>query len=40
MSKQLKHIRAIEEKLKGASPEESAKLAKKLVKLKDDWLNG
>ncbi len=30
----------LEERLKGASPDECGKLTKELVKLKDDWLNG
>lgn len=39
MSKQLKTIRLLEERLKGASPDECAKLTRELVKLKHDWLN-
>jgi len=38
-SKQLKTVRALEERLKYANPSDSAKLAKKLVKLKDDFVN-
>ncbi len=38
--KQLAAVRALEERLKGASPDECGKLTKELVKLKDDWLNG
>lgn len=34
----LARIRAIEEALKGASPSEAGKLAKKLVKYKEKWL--
>lgn len=37
--KQYRALRGLEEKLKGASPGECARLTKKLVKLKDDWLN-
>lgn len=39
MSKQLKTIRLLEEKLKDASPAESARLTQKIVKLKEDWLS-
>lgn len=38
--KQLIAVRALEERLKGASPAECGKLTKELVKLKDEWLNG
>lgn len=38
-SKQFEAIRILEEKLKGASPQESGKITKELVKLKDDWMN-
>ena len=34
----LRDVRALEEKLKGASPSEAGKLAKKLVKYKEKWL--
>lgn len=37
--KELQAVRLLEERLKAASPSESGKLAKELVKLKDDWLN-
>ncbi len=36
--KMLRRIRALEDRLKAASPQEAGKLAKKLVKLKEDWL--
>ena len=38
-SKQLEAIRLLEEQIKGASPQESGKLTKELVKLKADWMN-
>ena len=38
--KQLEAVRLLEERLKGASPKECAKLTRELVKLKDDWING
>ena len=38
--RKLRAVRALEERLKTASPADAGKLAKKLVKLKDDWLNG
>lgn len=38
-SKQLLAVRLLEERLKGASPDECGKLTKKIVKLKDKWLN-
>lgn len=38
--KQLLAIRALEERLKAASPDECGKLTKEIVKLKDRWLNG
>lgn len=38
-SKQLEVIKLLEERLKGASPNECAKITKELVKLKDEWLN-
>ena len=37
--RELEKIRALEERLKSASPTDSGKIAKKLVKLKDRWLN-
>lgn len=37
--KQLEAVRALEARLKYASPDECARLTKELVKLKDDWLN-
>ena len=39
MSKQLETIRYLEQRLKDASPEESARLTQKIVRLKEDWLN-
>lgn len=39
MSKQLKTIRLLEEKLREASPEESARLTQKIVKLKEELLS-
>ena len=39
-NKKLEAIRLLEEHLKGASPDECGKIAKELVKLKDDWING
>ena len=38
-SKELEAIRLLEERLKGASPAECAKLTKEIVKLKDQWLH-
>ena len=38
VSKRLYAIRLLEERLKGASPAESAKITKELVKLKNEWL--
>lgn len=38
MDTMLKDIRALEDRLKAASPQEAAKLAKELVKLKGEWL--
>lgn len=38
-SKQLLVVRLLEERLKGASPDECGKLTKEIVKLKDKWLN-
>lgn len=38
--KQLVAVRMLEERLKSASPSECKKITKKLVKLKDDWVNG
>lgn len=38
--RQLAYIRMLEDRLKGASPEECAKLTKELVKRKDEWING
>ena len=38
-SRELKTLKGLEERLKYASPSESAKLTKQLVKLKDDWLH-
>lgn len=37
--RQLILLRRLEEELKSASPDECGKLAKGIVKLKDDWLN-
>lgn len=37
--RRLGKVRRLEERLKSASPTEAGKLAKKLVKLKDEWLN-
>ena len=36
---QLLRIRALEEALRSASPVKAGRMAKRLVKLKDDWLN-
>ena len=38
--KQLAAVRALEERLKSAAPNDCAKLTKELVKLKDEWING
>ena len=38
MDKQLHAVRILEERLKSASPDECAKLTKKLVKIKDDMM--
>lgn len=38
-SRELSALKKLEERLKYASPSDSAKLAKELVKLKDDWLH-
>ncbi len=38
--KQLAAVRILEERLKTATPAEGARLTRKLVKLKDEWLNG
>ena len=38
MDTMLRDIRALEDRLKAASPQEAAKLAKELVKLKGKWL--
>ena len=38
--KQLAAVHILEERLKTATPAESARLTRKLVKLKDEWLNG
>ena len=35
----LESIRRLEERLTYANPKESAKITKKLVKLKDEWVN-
>ncbi len=32
-------VRRLEEKLKSAAPPEAGKIAKRLVKLKDEWVN-
>lgn len=37
--KQLQRVRELEERLKFATPAESAKLTKLLVKIKDDFVN-
>ena len=37
--KQLAEIHALEARIAAATPAESARLTKKLVKLKDDWLH-
>lgn len=37
--RQLLYIRLLEDKLKGASPNECGKLTKELVKQKDLWVN-
>ncbi len=39
-SKQLRAVRLLEERLKSASPADAGKIAKELVVLKDEWLNG
>ena len=36
--KKLRAVRALEERLKYADPQESAKLTQKLVRLKEEWL--
>ncbi len=36
----LRAVRRMEERLKAMDPADAGKLAKKLVKLKDAWLNG
>lgn len=38
-NKILRTITLLEERLKAASPPEAAKLTKKLVSLKDEWIN-
>ena len=37
--KKYRAVRALEEELKSAQPSDVAKLAKRLVKLKDEWVN-
>ena len=37
--KKLLRVRALEMRLKAASPVQAGRLAKKLVKLKDAWIN-
>lgn len=37
---QLAYVRMLENRLKGASPDECGKLTKELVKIKDEWING
>ena len=38
-NRQLEKIRQLEEQIKGAIPAECGKITKRLVKLKDEWLN-
>ncbi len=38
-NKKLAAVQLLEERIKGASPQEAGKIAKRLVKLKDNWLN-
>lgn len=38
--RKLRAVRHMEERLKALGPADAGKLAKKLVKLKDEWLNG
>ena len=40
MKDRLEVIRSLEERLTYANPKESAKLTKKLVKLKSEWIKG
>ena len=37
--RQLAEVRALEERLKSASPADAGRIAKRLVKLKDAWMN-
>ena len=39
MQSKLEVIRRLEERLTYANPKESAKLTKKLARLKDEWIN-